>query len=166
MLLATPVTETCIYENAEKYNVPIYAVTLIMAQESGRVGKYSVNKNGSIDIGVMQINWRVWGQELEQLSITRRQLLWNGCLNVEVGTWILAKAIVETRAKHRNDWTIWHAVARYHSKTPYYQRRYLSGIRRNYFALVKDENPLGKLVANANSYLLSASKSGSYKRKD
>lgn len=154
-MIAVPVTEACIIQSAEKYQVPLYAVSLILAQEHGQVGKVTVNTstNQSRDVGPMQINWETWDEELAKISISAYQLQWDGCLNVEVGTWLLAKAIVESRAKYRNEWTIWHGIARYHSKTPEHQRKYLANIKEKITALRKEPAPIKKLAQYANGYL-------------
>lgn len=161
-MIAIPVTEQCIIQSAEKFNVPLYAVSLILAQEHGQVGKVTVNTatNQSHDVGAMQVNWEVWNKELSSISVTYQQLQWDGCLNVEVGTWILAKAIVESRAKYRNEWTIWHGIARYHSKTPEHQRNYLASIKNKITALRKESAPVKKLAEYANAYLYKLIKKG------
>lgn len=88
----------CVPEIADYYQVPIEIVAAVRLQESGSrgqlVGRIGPNKNGTYDLGAMQVNtW--WLDEetnrnyLQQWGITERELLENECTNFAVGTWIL-----------------------------------------------------------------------------
>jgi len=59
----------------------------------------NVNKNGTKDIGLMQIN-SAHLETLAKYNITEQVLYDNPCANVNVGAWILAKSI----AHHGNNW--------------------------------------------------------------
>lgn len=59
----------------------------------------NINKNGTKDIGLMQINSAHLG-ELSKYGITERMLYDNPCANVNIGAWILARSI----AYHGNNW--------------------------------------------------------------
>ena len=61
------------------------------------------------DIGIMQIN-SIWLPQLAKFGISR-QSLFDQCLNIHVGAWILAQQI----QTYGNTWT---AVGAYHSRTP------------------------------------------------
>ncbi|MEJ1649017.1 lytic transglycosylase domain-containing protein, partial [Escherichia coli] len=73
----------------------------IISVEGGRVGAVSVNKNGSEDLGIMQINTHAWLPLVSNTffagnqQIANEKLTNDGCFNIYVGTWILSKAISE-----------------------------------------------------------------------
>ncbi|WP_144106812.1 lytic transglycosylase domain-containing protein [Paraburkholderia sp. BCC1886] len=74
------------------------------------------NRNGSIDIGIMQIN-TVHMPELNKRGIHRRDLL-NSCKNIYTAAWLLRRNL----NAHQSLWT---AVGNYHSATPKFHREYL-----------------------------------------
>jgi len=67
-----------------------------------------VNQDGSVDVGIMQIN-SVWFPVLRQFGIGPRTL-WDPCYNIQVGAWILAGNI------RRYGYT-WRAVGAYNAGT-------------------------------------------------
>ena len=111
-----PITHQCIYTAASRFNLPLKAIYAILAVEGGTVGKINHNSNGTYDIGPMQIN-SIW---LKTFSgyITKEQLIYNGCVNVHVGAWILRANINQAGG---NFWT---GVGNYHSRTPTHHNRY------------------------------------------
>lgn len=79
------------------------------------------NKNGSYDIGVMQINsW--WVPRLVKYGI-QEQHLYDACMNIHVGAWILAQEV----AKHGYSWK---AVGAYNAKSIGKQIKYASKVLR------------------------------------
>src|SRR5882762_4685919 len=85
----------CINQAAIVYHVPATLILSVLAVEGGRVGLVSVNKNGSVDYGPMQIN-SVWLSKLRPYGYTANRLQYDPCANVMVGTWILAQNIANT----------------------------------------------------------------------
>jgi hypothetical protein len=104
-----------------------------MAVEKGKVGLAVRNTNGTYDLGPMQVN-TLWLKEIESFGITREQLKNNGCINVQVGIWILHKHDVALRKKTGNDFLVegsvewsdhwWKVMQNYHSKTAKHAERY------------------------------------------
>lgn len=91
----------CVEPIAEYYHVPTNLVRSIIQVEGGREGsRIGPNRNGTLDLGIMQIN-TVWLPELEQYNIDEASLVWDGCTNIAVGTWILSKRYYE----FGKDWT-------------------------------------------------------------
>ena len=80
--------------------------------KSGALGK---NQNGSVDIGIGQIN-SIHLKELSQFGIGPVHLQ-DACIGTYVAAWHLKKAI----AARGNTWE---GVASYHSRTPYFNKRY------------------------------------------
>lgn len=84
----------CWAEAAARYNVPVdllYAIARVeTGNQSGLVSKR--NKNGTYDIGLMQIN-SMHLPRLAKQGITERDLLAKPCLNLHIGASILADMI-------------------------------------------------------------------------
>ncbi len=118
-----PVTEYCITQTAKRFNLPDVVLKAILAVESGKVGELRINKNGTYDVGPMQVN-SSWLPKFKGY-ITKEQILYNGCTNLQVGAWILKYNISQAN----ND--IWQGIGNYHSKTKdkhekYKQKVYLA----------------------------------------
>ena len=82
----------CVPEIAAYYQVPTEIIAAVQQVESGAkgqdAGKVGPNKNGTYDLGAMQVNtW--WLPKLNQWGIDEQELLENECTNIAVGTWIL-----------------------------------------------------------------------------
>ena len=77
----------CFEEAASRYQVPSVLLKAISRVESaGNPNALNRNKDGSFDIGHMQINSR-WLPKLSHFGISRDQL-WDPCTNTLVGAWI------------------------------------------------------------------------------
>lgn len=116
----------CIMSVSQYHGVPPAVVYAIRQQEGGQVGKISRNKNGSYDIGPMQINNRAWLDDLsERWGMPKSQveqiILHKECANIEAATWILAGRV-------RMTGDLWKGVAAYHSFTPKYSGPYLEKV--------------------------------------
>lgn len=84
-----------------------------MTESGGKIGSVGVNYDKPLnelkanekrralseDLGLMQVN-DGWLPALKKYGITREKLLSDGCVNIEVGAWILAGAI----AKYGQHW--------------------------------------------------------------
>ncbi len=102
--------EVCIVQAAAHYNAHPDIVRAVLRAEGGRVGQVRKNKDGSFDMGPMQIN-SVNLPELASYGITQNMLVNNECLNIHIGTYYLQKHIVTSS-------NYWNGVGKYHSKTP------------------------------------------------
>lgn len=102
--------EACIERAAAHYGAHPDIVRAVMRTEGGKTGKIRYNKDGSFDIGKMQIN-SVHLPELAKYGITQAMLTNDECLNIHVGTYYLQKNIIT--APH-----FWNGVGGYHSRTP------------------------------------------------
>ena len=116
-----PVTRECMAFAAKRNHIPLPLLYGILATENGTIGRVNWNRNGSYDIGPMQIN-SSWLPKLAAIGITRRELLDNGCLNVTVGAWILSGHM--QGADPNNARSFWRHVGDYNSHTPRYNRTY------------------------------------------
>jgi len=116
--------EECLTSAGARYGVPPELLRSIASAESGLDPlAVRINRDGSRDIGIMQINsW--WLGILVRYGIGEADLR-DACLNVHVGAWILAGNI------ERYGYT-WRAVGAYNAGTGVDQA---SEQRRNAYAL-------------------------------
>ena len=131
----------CFNEAGRTYKVPPMLLQAIAWFESGYdKNANNYNTNGSIDMGVMQIN-SIWLDPLAEYGIEKRHL-YNACFNINVGAWILRKQINDVGYN-------WQAVAHYHSRTPDRGESYARKVARVYFAIKRqhDEQMLARQVA-------------------
>lgn len=85
----------CLYDIAEHYKVPPTLIKAIHRTEGGKPGSIiGPNRNGSYDLGVMQIN-DLWIETFEKHGISKDDLIYDACTSIAVGTWILAKRYKE-----------------------------------------------------------------------
>ncbi|WP_245803925.1 lytic transglycosylase domain-containing protein [Geothermobacter hydrogeniphilus] len=82
------------------------------------------NRNGTVDIGLMQIN-SIW---LDQLGPTW-DYLFDPCTNIMTGAWILSRCIQDYSYT-------WRAVGCYHSRTPTRRDAYAAHIA----AILREES--------------------------
>lgn len=117
----------CFNEAGRTYKVPPMLLQAIAWVES-RYDKNAenFNTNGSVDMGVMQIN-SLWLEPLAEYGIEQKHL-YNACFNINVAAWILRKQINEVGYN-------WQAVAHYHSRTDWRGENYARKVARVYFAL-------------------------------
>lgn len=91
-LFVSDVPLQCINEAAVEYHVPAKLIISVLNVEQGKIGMAKRNRNGSYDLGPMQINTS-WWPKLSGYGITRQEVRYKPCINVKVGAWILAEAI-------------------------------------------------------------------------
>lgn len=116
------VLAACMILSSNAYSVPLEALEAIHTVEGGQVGTIAKNSNGSIDMGVMQIN-SLWLPVLEEKwnlpqGIIQDKLVNDACINVSVASWILANHLRSTNGD------LIEAAGRYHSLTPKYKHKY------------------------------------------
>jgi hypothetical protein len=121
----TPVTFRCLEDSASRFGVPLSLMMVVMDTESGRVGAASVNRDGSRDLGPMQVNtWWIprltrMGLTEDRTELTEEKVRDDGCVNVAVGAWILRSALDEGGGALD-------ALMSYHSRRPERRRIYLN----------------------------------------
>ena len=85
--------ERCFHQAAQRQNLPAAALVAVAQQESSfNPSAINVNKNGSADYGIMQIN-SYWLPKLSTFGI-QKEHLFDACTNIHVGAWIFAQGIV------------------------------------------------------------------------
>lgn len=115
-LIIQDVPIECINQAAIAYQVPAALIVSILKIEGGWKGAASPNKNGTFDYGPMQIN-SCYFETLAKYGITKTDVQYNPCVNVAVGTWILAQSIAAGK-------DVWHGVGIYHSRTKIFNEKY------------------------------------------
>lgn len=89
----------CFSEAAQRYGINEKILIAIAKVESNfNPSAININKNGSVDHGLMQINSQHL-KKLAALGINEKNLM-DPCTNVHVGAWILA----EVMQRHGNKW--------------------------------------------------------------
>ncbi len=124
VVAAVPARADCLDDAAAFHRVNPRLLRVIAQHESGmRANAVNRNRNGSEDIGLMQINTS-WLPTLSRYGI-RREHLFNGCVSAYVGAWILASNV-------RRFGPNWKAVGAYNAVTPSKQLVYASAIYRRF----------------------------------
>jgi soluble lytic murein transglycosylase-like protein len=104
---ATSASADCWQAAGSRYSIDPHLLYAMARQESQLNPRaININKNGSEDIGLMQINSQHFPR-LKALGIAREHLF-DPCTNVLTGAWILAEAI------QRYGYS-WHAVGAYNA---------------------------------------------------
>ena len=129
---------SCWEQAAQRHQVNPHLLVAIAEVESGlRPASIGRNTNGSIDIGLMQIN-TLWLPELRRHGIEARDLL-DPCVSVHVGAWVLAQKM---RA-YGNTWT---AVGAYNAGSAVLRERYARKVAQ---ALVRRAGAAGPTPSTA-----------------
>lgn len=120
----------CLLSASQANHVPPDIAASILYVEGGKVGTISQNKNGSVDLGVMQINDKVWLSTVSKALFkgdtnkAYNALIYNPCTNIKVGVWILGLNLRRCKGD------VWAAVGRYHSSNPVLAEQYISRVKR------------------------------------
>jgi len=106
----------CMIAAASFHHLPVQALAAIQSVEGGTVGAIIGNKDGSADLGLMQVNTQ-WVPAIARATrgredVIRYKLIQDGCFSVKVAAAILDVYKVEA---HGN---MLEAVGFYHSHTP------------------------------------------------
>ena len=113
----------CWDDAAARYQINSALLRAIARTESGlNPQAVSPNRNGSRDIGLMQIN-SSWLPLLASHGIAERDLF-DPCTNIYVGAWILAQNFQRLGSD-------WNAIGAYNARTPALRRAYAWKVYRN-----------------------------------
>ena len=141
--VSLPITIECVAEVSRRYQIPVALLGGVLAQERGRLGQSSPNKNGTRDFGPMQVN-SAWLKLFAPYGITEHRLKHDGCANLAVGAWIIRYE--QGRAKG----DLWQAVGRYHSHKPDLAVAYQSKVADKVGELNTGKQTLARLLEEAN----------------
>ena len=119
--------EACWQEAGSRYQIdPALLYAIARTESSLRPAAVNRNPDGSLDVGLMQINSR-WLPALARYGIGNRELL-EPCTNIHVGAWILAQNFQRFGSS-------WNAVGAYNAHTPALKRAYAWKVYRNLQAM-------------------------------
>lgn len=128
MIFTVPVPPACVEKAASHYKLDPALLYSVIIVEHGKNGVAIQNDNGTLDLGVMQIN-TIWVPKLsKRYGLTARDLAQKPCLNVEAGAYILSEQLKETGST-------WKGVGYYHSRTKRLSRIYALKVKRIYYAI-------------------------------
>jgi len=137
---------SCVSAASKKNNVSEDVMLAIMGVEGGRVGTQSLNKNGTYDYGIMQINDDTI-KDLKKrsgLSYTIEQIRDDACTNIDVSAKILAMKIKEARGNVKK------GIGDYNSRNEPHHSIYLNKVSKKMAYLSSGTMPqsLGESVAS------------------
>jgi soluble lytic murein transglycosylase-like protein len=122
-IFASSSASACWEAAAARHGMNPYLLYAIAKTESNlNPSAINRNKNGSYDIGLMQINSR-WLPTLRKYGIEEAQL-WDACINIYVGAWVLAKNM-------RSMGNSWEAVGAYNARNAELRMKYAQKVYRN-----------------------------------
>jgi soluble lytic murein transglycosylase-like protein len=108
--------DDCVTQAATYHAVSPWVVRAIIQVESSfNPNAMNKNVNGTVDVGIAQIN-SMHFKELRKFGIAPRDLM-NGCISSYVAAWHLKKQVTTYG-------NTWFAVGAYHSATPCLNQRY------------------------------------------
>lgn len=112
----------CLQQAAQHFGLAPALLQAIAQVESGGnpAAVNRSNRNGSRDIGLMQINSR-WLPTLARWQVFEQDLF-DPCVSAHVGAWILADNIARLGP-------VWRAVGAYNAVTPALQQRYVRRVQ-------------------------------------
>lgn len=115
--------ERCFNEASLRYQIPEKLLKAIAHTET-RMNPLALNynKNGSYDMGIMQIN-SYWLPKLNRVGIQKEELF-DGCENIQVGAWILSENIKRYGFGLK-------AIGAYNATTPALQMKYANKVMKN-----------------------------------
>ncbi len=130
----------CMAFVAQLYDLPPRVLPSIQAVEGGGIGVVHRNRDGTEDMGVMQINtlWLPTLARYSQQSVpeVRRQLLASPCYNISAAGMILHGYLQETGGD------LMRAVGNYHSHTPMHNQGYQAKVLRSVTRLLSQMPPV------------------------
>lgn len=114
----------CFKEASQRYNVPPALLIAIAKHESGgRTTAINHNRNGTRDIGLMQIN-SAWLPMLAKHGL-QEQDLFDPCVNVLVAAWILSNNFARLGYNTQG-------LGAYNAATPWKRERYARQILQTF----------------------------------
>ncbi|EEU9261461.1 lytic transglycosylase domain-containing protein [Escherichia coli] len=122
----------CLIAASHANHVSPELLVSIIAVEGGISGQSSKNKNGTEDLGIMQINTGAWLRLVSDSFFEGNnekaymKLRDDGCFNIYVGAWILGRSI------RMEGGDIWQGVGRYHSVTYHHKQKYIKLVSEKY----------------------------------
>lgn len=112
----------CINAAARHQRLPADILWAIRMQEGGQRGLISRNKDGSVDVGVMQINSIHFEEFQKKWGIKPSWLVHSNCISIYAGAYVLRREIDRSGE-------FWRGVGSYNSRTPSLNKQYREKIK-------------------------------------
>lgn len=129
-LLPFSFANTCWDKAGKTYNLdPWLLLSIALTESSFKEGIKSKNKNGTYDLGLMQINTIHTKYFSEKFGLTQVDLQYNSCAGVMAAGHLLKQSI--QRYGYNID-----GIGGYHSRTPHLRKKYGNKVIKNYNELV------------------------------
>lgn len=126
--------QTCIVEAGHRFGVKTELMLAVLMQENGLKALVQRNNDGSLDLGIYQIN-TVRIPELKAFEASKEEIAGNHCLNANIAAYLLSEEI----AKAPSFWT---GVGNYHygywGKYPHNHTKYIENVYQNWKRIVKN----------------------------
>lgn len=114
----------CSVQAAAQYQLDPLILLAVASNENGRPGQWVRNKNGTHDVGAMQLN-TAYLATLAKYGVTPQDAARPGCYSYFLAAWRIKRHIVRDRGD------LWTRVANYHSYTPRFNSRYRQKLIRH-----------------------------------
>ncbi|MCE2571651.1 lytic transglycosylase domain-containing protein [Motilimonas eburnea] len=114
------VIEHCMVQSANAYGFDVKWLKLLHRMEGGKSGTVKLNKDGSYDLGIMQIN-TINLADLKRVKpdTTWKNLAVEPCRNIDASAWYFTKMLKKRKGN------LWEAIGDYNSTTPKVRHTYL-----------------------------------------
>lgn len=117
----------CVNSASKHFKISPMIVYTIADIEGGKIGTASKNKNGTYDLGVMQLNTINIDRIKEKFpNVTYMDLIYKPCVNIYVGTWFLTEEI------KRVNYNVLKGIGNYHSRTKKFHDKYMKRFTERY----------------------------------
>jgi len=121
------IKQQCINDASAFFGITPELVFTLFDGEGGRIGTFSLNKNGSYDIGPMQINSSNLPEIQDNFpTVTWQVLAYDACASFWGGTWWLYKKI------KARDGNVFEGIGDYNSRTPKVRATYIFNFMKRY----------------------------------
>ena len=129
-LIAQDAAAFCFQEAGERFGVPPELLMAIAKVESDfNPRAYNINRHGSMDHGLMQINGR-WLKALQPHGVTL-EWLYDPCVSCMVAAWILQGNLERLGIPGWDDPRAWKAVGAYNATSTRKKSRYIRSVYRS-----------------------------------
>ena len=132
-----PLTPQCLTKASQLERIPAEILLGILKTEGGHIGSETPNRDGSRDLGPMQINDRTWVGRMANANFDGDRsrayaaLRDDGCYNIMVGAWVLKQYLDEANGDYRD------AVGFYNSHNTAHKEAYERRFAANFGVILE-----------------------------
>jgi len=131
----------------ERYSIdPMLLVAVATVESNFDQSARNVNVDGSVDVGIMQINRKYWEGRLKELNIRWEEVERSPELNINVGAWVLSQ-------KFQHWGVSWKAIGAYNAGFTDKNKAARTRYARKVYRVLKDLNASRDWVTAANTHV-------------